>query len=465
MKLRFTHDIAQYQNDLGELFRGFYPQITEGDDFFLDMKCEIFPEGISVRFTSDVFPNFEKRFLFPIDKSAGALERKRQEKRHLKIALYRTLSYISDTDLPYGCLTGIRPTKLYLELGKDAGRLFRQDFSVSEKKVRLIEKIVEVQTPLKSKADECDVFVNIPFCPSRCSYCSFVSVSVDKQKDILEDYADCVVAELKSQGEIIKSQNLRVRAVYVGGGTPTALPDALLKKVLSACDFNQREFTVEAGRPDTLNAQTVKTLKSAKVTRISVNPQSFCDKTLEAIGRRHAAADIFKAFKLVKNKFIVNMDLIAMLPDETLEDFKYSLDCAVALSPQNITVHTLCLKRGSELKNNSAQTEDIEKAKSMTDYACGALMAAGYVPYYMYRQKYTAGNLENVGYAKPNTECLYNIDIMEEDTPVFAVGAGAIAKKLTREKNLIERFAHCKEPRDYIKRFEELNRKNFEFWQ
>lgn len=464
MKLNFSHNTPQYENDLTELVRGFFPSVEKGDENFLEMLCDFRENDIKVTLTSNVHENFKKCWWFEIPQDCDALERKRLEKRYLKLALYRTLSFLSGTNLPYGCLTGIRPTKLYSELGEKAGQMFRSVFSVSEKKVQLIEKIAEVQSPLRNVTGEYDIFVNIPFCPSRCSYCSFVSMPIDKQKQVVKPYVDCLIREIKCQKELIKSRFCKIRAVYIGGGTPTSLPIDLLKSILDECDFGQREFTVEAGRPDTISRKMVRMLKRAKVNRISVNPQTFHDKTLQLIGRHHTVQDTLKAFKLVRRKFDVNMDLIAMLPNESLEDFKYSVDTAISLKPQNITVHTLYLKRGSELKLEGYRETDVETAKAMVDYASEKIMNAGYLPYYMYRQKYTSGNLENVGYALSGKECLYNIDIMEEDTSILAMGAGAIAKKYTAEKNLIERFAHCKEPSDFVKRFDEMNEKNTSFW-
>lgn len=464
IELKFSHNTPQYENDLMELFRGFFPSVVSGEKNYLEMKAEDKNGELKVVFSSDVHGAFKKFYTFVLDENLDALERKRLEKRYLKIALYRTLSFLSETSLPYGCLTGIRPTKLYAELGEGAAEMFRNDFSVSENKAKLIEKILETQRDKMSGEGEFDLFINIPFCPTRCVYCSFVSVPIDKQKKIVKSYVDCLINELKCQKELIKSQNIKIRAVYVGGGTPTSIPADLLKKILSECDFNQKEFTVEAGRPDTITRKIVSVLKDCNVDRISVNPQTFHDKTLKLIGRKHTVKDTFNAFKLVKGKFNINMDLIAMLPNETFEDFKYSVDTAISLNPENITVHTLYLKRGSKLHEEDYVETDTATASAMIDYAEGALTKAGYNPYYMYRQKYTSGNLENTGFAKSGKECLYNIDIMEENTSILAVGAGAIAKKYTPKINLIERFAHVKEPLDYINRFDEMNERCFNFW-
>ncbi|NLZ25900.1 MAG: radical SAM protein [Clostridiales bacterium] len=270
--------------------------------------------------------------------------------------------------------------------------------------------------------------------------------------------------EIELLKKIVKKKKFKVEAVYIGGGTPTSIPHELFKKLIKKCKFGQKEFTVEAGRPDTIDIKKVKIMKRYGVTRVSVNPQSFNERTLKAIGRGHSIEDIIKAYNLCRKHFIVNMDLIAMLPGEGFDDFKFSVDKAVELNPENISIHTLYLKKGSKLKVEGYEHEDAEEAKKMTSYAVYKLKSAGYVPYYMYRQKYTAGNLENVGYSKPDKICKYNIDIMEENTSILAAGANAISKKFTNDENLIERQAHVKEPGEYINRFDEIIKKTKEFW-
>ena len=288
---------------------------------------------------------------------------------------------------------------------------------------------------------------------------------IDRQRKLLQPYTDCLVREIRYLRSVIDKQKKKVRSVYIGGGTPTALPVAMLDAVLAECHFDVPEFTVEAGRPDTITPKVLKLLESHGVTRISVNPQTFNDATLARIGRAHTTEDVIKAYKRAKKRFDVNMDLIAMLPEESVEDFARSVDKAVELSPADITVHTLYLKRGSALKNAGYRNTDHADAERMVDYAFAKLTEAGYNPYYMYRQKYTSGNLENVGYAKAGKECIYNIDIMEEDTSVFAAGAAAISKKVTRSINLIERNANYKEPLEYVKHFDEVLARQKAFWE
>lgn len=240
----------------------------------------------------------------------------------------------------------------------------------------------------------------------------------------------------------------------------------MLDEVLAACRVRSAaEFTVEAGRPDTIKEEALALMKSRGVTRVSVNPQTFNDETLKRIGRRHTAADVERAYALARQSFDVNMDLIAMLPGESAEDFSRTVDHAAELAPANVTVHTLYLKKGSELRVAGYKNAENAEAERMVDYALAKLSASGYEPYYMYRQKYTSGNLENVGYTKPGKACLYNMDVMEEDTTVFAAGAAAISKKVTPAINLIERNANYKEPLEYVKHFDTVMQKQKNFWQ
>lgn len=467
--INFTISNEEYLNDLMELIRPFEGRYSDDLSIHTDYVSEC--GNLKIEITSDKFPAFKKRYAYPV-KYESELERKRVEKRYLKIAIYRTLSFLTGVNLPYGCLTGIRPTKLYAEIendrekyGKSAREVFLNDYSVSEGKVELIEKIVNIQKPLRNKkARSFDVFVFIPFCPTKCAYCSFVSLPLNRRIKLLNPYIDCLIRELRQTHEIIEKKKLKIRAVYVGGGTPTSIGAELLEKVLSELHFDQKEFTVEAGRPDTINKEIVDVMVRQGVTRVSVNPQTFNDYTLKLIGREHKSADIYNAYALVKDKFDVNMDLIAMLPGETLEDFKRSVDIAVALNPANITVHTLYLKKGSQLKNEHFVNTDFDTASAMVDYAYKKMGENGYNPYYMYRQKYTSGNLENCGYSKKGKECIYNIDIMEEDTSILASGAAAIAKKYTKSRNLIERCANYKEPLEYINSIEQMMKNQYEFW-
>ena len=463
--ISFSCTNENYRNDLMELVRAFEQRTDE--ELSLAADYALFPGEMRVEVTADKFGNFRKFFRFPYA-PADAMEAKRLEKRYLKIALYGVLVFLTGRELPYGCLTGIRPTKLYAELGEGAHDVFLQDFSVRPEKLALIERIVREQEGLRNPDPErvADLFVFIPFCPTRCAYCSFVSMPVDRQRKLLRPYTDDLTEEIGWLKKRAKKLGYSIRAVYVGGGTPTALPLDMLDEVLAACRVRgAKEFTVEAGRPDTITEEALALLKSRGVTRVSVNPQTFNDETLKRIGRRHTAADVERAYALARDRFDVNMDLIAMLPGESAEDFFRTVDRAAELSPANVTVHTLYLKKGSELRTGGYKSTENSEAERMVDYALTKLSASGYEPYYMYRQKYTSGNLENVGYTKPGKACLYNMDVMEEDTTVFAAGAAAISKKVTPAINLIERNAKYKEPLEYVKHFDTVMQRKKDFWK
>lgn len=463
--ISFSCTNENYRNDLMELVRAFEQRTDE--ELSLAADYALFPGEMRVEVTADKFGNFRKFFRFPYA-PADAMEAKRLEKRYLKIALYGVLVFLTGRELPYGCLTGIRPTKLYAELGEGAHDVFLQDFSVRPEKLALIERIVREQEGLRNPDPErvADLFVFIPFCPTRCAYCSFVSMPVDRQRKLLRPYTDDLTEEIGWLKKRAKRLGYSIRAVYVGGGTPTALPLDMLDEVLAACRVRgAKEFTVEAGRPDTITEEALALLKSRGVTRVSVNPQTFNDETLKRIGRRHTAADVERAYALARDRFDVNMDLIAMLPGESAEDFFRTVDRAAELSPANVTVHTLYLKKGSELRTGGYKSTENSEAERMVDYALTKLSASGYEPYYMYRQKYTSGNLENVGYTKPGKACLYNMDVMEEDTTVFAAGAAAISKKVTPAINLIERNANYKEPLEYVKHFDTVMQRQKDFWK
>ena len=463
--INFSCNDAAYLNDLMELVRAFEQRTDE--DVALSLSYSRLPGEFRAELHSDKFGGFVKFRRFPYAPTDG-MEAKRLEKRFLKMAIYDALVFLTGAQLPYGCLTGIRPTKLYAELGDAAHDTFLKDFSVRPEKVELIERIVKEQRGVRNPDPEkaADLFVFIPFCPTRCAYCSFVSMPVDRQRKLLRPYTDDLKEEILYLRETARKKGFSVRAVYIGGGTPTALPLEMLDEVLAACGgTGAEEFTVEAGRPDTITRDALALFKERGVTRVSVNPQTFSDETLVRIGRRHTSADVVKAYAAAKKAgFDVNMDLIAMLPGESAEDFFRSVDRASELSPANVTVHTLYLKKGSDLRTGGYRSTENAEAERMVDYALAKLSAEGYEPYYMYRQKYTSGNLENVGYTKPGKACLYNMDIMEEDTTIFAAGAAAISKRVTPSKNLIERCANYKEPLEYVKHFDAVMARQRAFW-
>ncbi len=396
------------------------------------------------------------------------IEFKRLERRFGKLGLYAVLSELYKEDMPWGALTGIRPTKMaYTE--KEAGRPFRPLFEkmrVKEENIALVEEVLRAQEGIYEKKDgNTDFFVSIPFCPTKCSYCSFITAPIDKTRGFLPDYLDCLEREIFAAAPLTGN----LRSVYIGGGTPLVLESEALERVLKAVErvrTNGCEYTVEAGRPDVFTEEKLRLLKEYGVTRICVNPQSFSDKTLERIGRRHTAAELYRAFDMAaKFGFDVNADLIAGLTDETYEEFVFSVNEAVRTGAANITVHCLSLKSGAKLKEECSYLEN-PPVSDMVAASREILRAAGYVPYYMYRQKYQTGNNENVGWTKAGKACVYNIDIMEETADNLAVGANAVSKRVYNFQNRIERFASQKDLKTYIGKIDEIiARKNKFFGQ
>ena len=382
----------------------------------------------------------------------GQLAYKSLCKRYAKLALYRILSERTGISLPWGALTGIRPTRLaYAEL--EAGRPFEPLFEkmcVSEENIGLVRRVIEGQKGIYERREgNCDLFISLPFCPSKCTYCSFITAPIAATRKYLPDYLAALEEELAAEGALIKN----LRSVYIGGGTPFALEAEELERVLRAVAplrANGCEYTVEAGRPDVFTREKLDVCAEYGVTRICINAQSFSDKTLAAIGRKHTSADLYRAFEMAKDyPFAVNCDLIAGLTGESVEEFCASVDAAVALSPENVTVHTLCLKKGAKLKEETARLEAGRLAE-MIGYSRRALTAAGYGPYYLYRQKYMAGAHENVGWTKPGHACVYNIDVMEEIADNLAVGGNAVSKKLFLQEGRIERHGSPKDIPTYL---------------
>ncbi|MBP3423357.1 MAG: coproporphyrinogen dehydrogenase HemZ [Clostridia bacterium] len=398
------------------------------------------------------------------------LEFKRFERRFSKLRLYHILSDLYGEEMPWGALTGIRPTKLaYMEMenGRDFKDLFRL-MRVREDNVRLVEDILAAQRGIYQKKDgNTDLFVSIPFCPTKCAYCSFITAPIDKTRHFLPNYLNCLDKELLAAKESVGN----LRSVYIGGGTPFALDTPDLKRVLKSIDPIYKtfaptaEYTVEAGRPDVFSEDKLKLLQDYGVTRICINPQSFSDETLQKIGRRHTEADIYRAFEMSeKYGFIINVDLIAGLTDETPEVFERSVQKAVATGADNITVHCLSLKSGAKLKEETDYLEN-DFISTMVASSREILSKNGYAPYYMYRQKYQVGNNENVGWTKEGKACVYNIDIMEETADNLAVGANAVSKRVWTEKGLITRFASQKDLPTYIAHVDDIIEKKREFFK
>ena len=398
------------------------------------------------------------------------LEYKRLERRFAKLRLYKILSAQYQEKMPWGALTGIRPTKLAyreIENGRDFIKLF-EEMEVREENIRLVADILKAQEGIYEKKDDnADLFVSIPFCPTKCAYCSFITAPIDKTRHFLPDYLAALDKELLAAKESVGN----LRSIYIGGGTPFALSEQDLERVLKGIapifkECNPHcEYTVEAGRPDVFTEEKLRLLKDYGVTRICINPQSFSDETLQKIGRRHTEADIYRAFEMSeKYGFDVNVDLIAGLTDETPEVFRKSVEKAVQTGAENITVHCLSLKSGAKLKEETEYLEN-DFISTMVAVSRDILSHAGYEPYYMYRQKYQVGNNENVGWTKPNKACVYNVDIMEETANNLAVGANAVSKRVFNSQGLITRFASQKDLKTYIACVGEIIEKKRKFFE
>lgn len=356
----------------------------------------------------------EYPYLFE-DIARSETERKSLIKRYAKLALYRILSERFQKRLPWGSLTGIRPTRLAYASLEKTGEFenFFRSLGVSEENIALTARVLEGQRGVyERKEGNCDLFVSLPFCPTKCVYCSFITAPIAGTRRFMPAYLEALERELSAAKPLIK----RLRSVYIGGGTPFVLETEELDRVFRAIAplrENACEYTVEAGRPDVFTEAKLDLCKKYGVTRICINAQSFSDRTLAAIGRKHSAEDVVKAFEMARPYgFDTNCDLIAGLTGESLAEFENSVDTAIALSPENITVHTLCLKKGAKLKE---ETETLSEGgmSAMIAYSREKLTAAGYEPYYLYRQKYMAGAHENVGWTKKGKACVYNVDVME----------------------------------------------------
>lgn len=454
--------------ELENLTRLFFPneKITVIRDFSEPQPPYIYTE-VSDKITISVNIGF-------FNKSETAVKKLTDDDNELVSAqlLYKLLCDFTGLTQPWGILTGVRPVKLLRRLAEESNeeqavKKFENDFFVSNEKIALSRetehnerKILEL-----SKPESFSLYVGIPFCPSRCSYCSFVMASIERAEKLIEPYTKLLCEEIKRTAEIANKLGLRLETVYFGGGTPTTLSaeqlDTVLRTVNKSFDMSTcREFTVEAGRPDTIDIAKLFALKENKVDRISINPQTVNDEVLKTIGRKHTAQQFFDAFELARKCGFdnINTDLIAGLPTDTPESFKNSLDSIVRLNAECITVHTLCMKRASRLTTEGV-TLDLQQARDareMLAYTQNILGQNEYIPYYMYRQSRMVGNLENVGWSKKGFESLYNVYVMDETHTILACGSGGVTKLKRNNPDYLERIFNFKYPYEYIDRFDEL---------
>ena len=415
---------------------------------------------------------FGKKAAFTDYVQNGAPDYLKECERVLAVQLFNCFVYITGYTPEWGILTGVRPAKLYSRLvssgGSDyADRYFRDNLCVSNEKISLCRETEKGEKSIiaLSEDNSFSLYVSIPFCPTRCAYCSFVSHSVDKAQKLIPQYVEKLVQEIRETAEYARRNGLKLETVYIGGGTPTSLTHSELDTVMTAISdnfnlTNLREYTVEAGRPDTVTREKLAVIMKNGATRISINPQTMNDAVLENIGRRHTAAQTVEAFKLARQMGFnnINMDLIAGLPGDTIESFSKTVDEIIALSPESVTVHSLSVKRAANLSQSGTlpQCDSGNGASSMVRYARRRLTESGILPYYMYRQSKTVGNLENVGYSKQGYEGLYNVYIMDETHTILACGASAVTKLRRYNDNYIERVFNYKYPYEYINGFDEI---------
>ena len=391
--------------------------------------------------------------------------------RNMELAVFGVLTEILSIRPKWGVLTGIRPVKLAMQLHdmglseEEIRKKLKEERLVSDEKLDLLLTTMEHELEIRasSRPNSVSLYISIPFCPSRCSYCTFTSHSVEKAAKLIPQYVELLCGELKDIAVLIDEIGLHLETVYMGGGTPTVLTAKQLDRVLSTVNesFDMtgvRELTVEAGRPDTITAEKLAVLKKNGVGRISINPQTMDDEVLAAIGRKHTAEDVKNAFALAKTFGFdsINMDLISGLPGDNMEKFHKTIAEVIAMNPDNITLHTLTVKHGANLAP-MAQSVFAATADAMNEYAYDEFAKAGYFPYYLYRQKGTVDNLENVGFCKPGKEGIYNIFIMDETHTVLSAGAGGVTKLKAPYDKKIERIFNFKYPYEYIERFELMN--------
>lgn len=397
------------------------------------------------------------------------------DKNQINRQIYDKLSSLTGKKPQWGILTGIRPVKLCGELYEKLGdcrkvtETLTEEYYLSAEKAQLIMDIYLHQKKYCGKAPEhsAGVYIGIPFCPTRCVYCSFASNQVPDTE--IEKYLQSLLTEIEVVGRRMRETGITVETLYIGGGTPTTLTaeqmDRLIDKIEASFDLSQlREFTIEAGRPDTITAEKLFVIKKHGIHRISINPQSMKKETLERIGRSHEPGDIVKAFQLAKSMGFdnINADIIAGLPEESTEDFVNTLEQVLALEPENITVHCLAVKRASRLVDidRDFHYKQADRAEKMLAESRRILAEAGYLPYYLYRQKHMAGAFENTGYCKESKDCIYNVRIMDEHQIIVALGAGGISKMYYPEENRLERVPNVTSYQEYIKRTcEMLDRK------
>ncbi len=409
----------------------------------------------------------------------AADETVRLRRRILQQSIYLAARQLLETEPAWGALAGVRPTKLttrhLLEGGtpKSAEKMLRDVYYVTEKRRALAVdcSVSTVEAVKKALPSDISLYVGIPFCPTRCTYCSFVSRTVGKKTELVEPYLAALLKEIEYTASLLKDSGRSIRTLYIGGGTPTTLSDSQMARLLDSLHENLDlsrclEFTVEGGRPDTLTDSKLQTTHDHGADRVSINPQTMVDSVLRACGRPHTASDVERAYRQAVDAGFcdINMDLIAGLPTDTFTGFRHSLDTVAALSPANITVHTLALKKGADLFERRENLPEIREVAQMVAYTEETLRALGYKPYYLYRQKYMSGSFENVGWSRDGRDCLYNIYMMEETHTILSLGGGGMTKVNLPDGHLT-RFHNPKFPEQYISAFDDVLKQKQEIFE
>ena len=490
MKIQINGNINEYY--VQTLCMLFFPGVkfskaetAEGDPLSVDVSITDFGEGA----TATVTLKTEKGTATCTHSEPKSINAKvSAEQIACGKAFFEAGKKLTGITPSWGILTGVRPAKLAIggitdeKSQKDVRDALTREYLVTPKKASLVTEVAAVEKRLLEKSDRsaCSLYISIPFCPSRCSYCSFVSFTSAKLLGLLDSYLVRLCQDIHQTVDCIESLGIKIATVYIGGGTPTTLNavqlNTLLDTITSRIDPSSlEEFTVEAGRPDTITEEKLNVIQRHGVTRISINTQTLNDDVLELVGRKHTAAEFYRAFEMARKVGIpvINTDLIAGLPGEGFGSFSETIDALIQLRPENLTFHTLSIKNAADFAHNKSNINAWHTANETSkcvDYAQLSAKNAGYIPYYLYRQKNTVDNLENVGFALPGTEGLYNIYMMEEIHSIFAVGAGAVSKMVSRDGATIERIFEYKYPYEYLAetsgvRNEEKAKKIIEFYR
>lgn len=468
-----------YKYEVAELFKLFTTQfrfINGNDEFENILINEVVVKEDEIKSITKYYENSELKICKEESFDINLLNEediKKKIKTIIKRSIFKVLDELFDTYVPWGILTGIRPVKIVhnlLDLGLSEEEIrinLKTNYLIKDEKIDLALDIAKRERFFIYPIDKnkISLYVSIPFCPTRCVYCSFPANPMKQFGHLREEYIKALVKEIKGLAKLLKDTNKEIETLYIGGGTPTTLDadqlDFLIKALFKELDLTKiKEFTVEAGRPDTITKEKLEVMKTHNVTRISINPQTMNDETLIKIGRDHNVNDIVDCFNLARSLGFdnINMDIILGLVDEDLDMVRNTLDRIKELAPESLTVHTLAIKRASELKENLDKYEltRYEEMIKMIELSMEYAKKMGLNPYYMYRQKHMLGNLENIGYAKEGFECIYNIQIMEEKQSNLAVGAGAISKYVYVDEDRIERTDNVKNVEIYIDRVEDM---------